>query len=735
MRSREGRSVDWSNYSWDVTQGTLLPGPNVFLQENVFLDSDGYLHLRVAYDYSLEQWTAAEITNQNALGYGTYEFYVVTTPMFWDPNVVMKMFLFDAGDSSFFNREIDIEISKNGDYEEFISTHFALQDDSVAGNYKEVLTSMESPAKYLITWRRGRIDFQITYPISSPFSANFLRYDTVEYAITDATQLFDSGNSAPMINLWRLSGTQAPFYQRDFEVVLTSFCFTPATIAMSGIVVPFYVPPAPLTDMDLAAAKEGADWMIAICHRAPYASSDNYTVFMREYINPILESHGVDLVLCGHSNTYQRSYLMDGFYGPPEDFNSSFIMDAQTPFYKLQNMTHSGTMYVVAGSSGNLDTAASFDHPAIPAAYNGDRGFLFINVTDLSLEQWFVNTALQEIDPIQIFKVTDIPTTVPTTNTPTVSTTVPTTADSTTQSTTTTTTKKATVSIDSDDGSLVQFYENPTVLITDGASGHVISSVLEFNAILDLVPTILVNGTKVRYIYTIGESEAEMDIEWNPLNETFTSPENETFEVPEFSLKWSFSMSASNPDLPSLKWTIGVDYVEFDLIFEELTDWVHVLKIRDRFSTSAVHILIPIYATIDGDPEPLPPFLSNVPSRGNEISLYWVLPFPFEELFFDPSMSVVVDGSDGTSGGYGSGDDINLLIIIAPSILVPLAIIFFVIFASAMIYGYYRENVRRKNLNRAGKRWAVTESAKTVGKGSYLLPDDENLSDSMEYSL
>jgi 3',5'-cyclic AMP phosphodiesterase CpdA len=35
---------------------------------------------------------------------------------------------------------------------------------------------------------------------------------------------------------------------------------------------------------------------------------------MRTNIMPIVERHGVDLVLSGHSHVYERSKLMNGFY-------------------------------------------------------------------------------------------------------------------------------------------------------------------------------------------------------------------------------------------------------------------------------------------------------------------------------------------------------------------------------------------------------------------------------------
>ena len=42
---------------------------------------------------------------------------------------------------------------------------------------------------------------------------------------------------------------------------------------------------------------------------------------MRQNIVPILESYDVDLVLCGHSHAYERSYLINGHYG----FSSEWI--------------------------------------------------------------------------------------------------------------------------------------------------------------------------------------------------------------------------------------------------------------------------------------------------------------------------------------------------------------------------------------------------------------------------
>src|SRR6185503_8118230 len=76
-------------------------------------------------------------------------------------------------------------------------------------------------------------------------------------------------------------------------------------------------------EADLAANTN--EWLIAFWHSPPYTmgshNSDDLTdsagrlVFMRENFLPLLESHGVDLVLGGHSHCYERSYLINGHYG------------------------------------------------------------------------------------------------------------------------------------------------------------------------------------------------------------------------------------------------------------------------------------------------------------------------------------------------------------------------------------------------------------------------------------
>lgn len=81
---------------------------------------------------------------------------------------------------------------------------------------------------------------------------------------------------------------------------------------------------------DLAANRKA--WTIAVVHHAPYTRgpehSDNSALMtaVRKNVLPILESHGVDLVVSGHSPGYERSYFLNGHYGTASSFNRAAMV-------------------------------------------------------------------------------------------------------------------------------------------------------------------------------------------------------------------------------------------------------------------------------------------------------------------------------------------------------------------------------------------------------------------------
>lgn len=141
-------------------------------------------------------------------------------------------------------------------------------------------------------------------------------------------------------------------------------------------------------ERDLSTSRQ--DWLVFVNHFPPYcdgkyASDHNgFLVEVREKILPVLEAHGVDLLLTGHDHTYQRSYLVDGHYGTRDTFDPARHRkdpgDGRTsPMFKNRG-PHSGLVVVVTGTAGAEQPAdpshsdgTRLGHPAMVALPGGDQ--------------------------------------------------------------------------------------------------------------------------------------------------------------------------------------------------------------------------------------------------------------------------------------------------------------------------------------------------------------------------
>jgi acid phosphatase type 7 len=120
-------------------------------------------------------------------------------------------------------------------------------------------------------------------------------------------------------------------------------------------------------------ASTDKEWIVAFLHHPPYTKGSHDSdlerelIEVREEIIPVLENAGVDLVLAGHSHSYERSFLMHGHYGRSTQIDPSVIVDSgsgreeEGPYRK--GTRDVGTVYVVAGTSGLADHVTS--HPAM----------------------------------------------------------------------------------------------------------------------------------------------------------------------------------------------------------------------------------------------------------------------------------------------------------------------------------------------------------------------------------
>lgn len=150
------------------------------------------------------------------------------------------------------------------------------------------------------------------------------------------------------------------------------------------------------------------DWTIAFWHHPPYTkgshNSDTETelIQMRQNFLPILEASGIDLVLTGHSHSYERSKLINGHYGlSPTYTDALYAKDAgtgngATPYQKptLGKSPNEGTVYVVAGSSGQI-SGGTLNHPAMKVSLN-NLGSLVLDINNGGTVNQLVGTFVRE---------------------------------------------------------------------------------------------------------------------------------------------------------------------------------------------------------------------------------------------------------------------------------------------------------------------------------------------------
>lgn len=170
---------------------------------------------------------------------------------------------------------------------------------------------------------------------------------------------------------------------------------------------------------DLAAST--ATWVIAYWHHPPYTKgshdSDDVTDSegkmqdMRQYVLPILDAQGVDLVLCGHTHVYERSMLIDGHYGLSTTLTPSMVLDdgdgrvdGNGPYRKptLGTAAHEGIVYVNAGAAA-LAGGGTLDHPVMTQSLNV-TGTLVVDILGARLDARYISQTGAVLDSFTILK-------------------------------------------------------------------------------------------------------------------------------------------------------------------------------------------------------------------------------------------------------------------------------------------------------------------------------------------
>jgi hypothetical protein len=220
---RTQATISWSGYTWNVKAptGTQGPGPNYWSGNNVWVDANGWLHLKISKNPTNNHWECAEISSTQNFGFGTYQWQIDGPIANLDKNIVLGLFDYSGIDG---RDEIDIEFARwgNSAWPNLNYTIFPKVGDAPApASYSQ---EFSTPGGTYTTHRFKRTSTSVVFKSLYGFQSGDTNLFLTKTFNSPATSI--SGKSMPvLLNLWCYNGL-APSNGQSVEVVIHSFTFT-----------------------------------------------------------------------------------------------------------------------------------------------------------------------------------------------------------------------------------------------------------------------------------------------------------------------------------------------------------------------------------------------------------------------------------------------------------------------------------------------------------------------------
>ena len=221
--SAPGKDIEFGGYAWTVRSGKGGPGPNQWEENNVWLDTATNLHLKISRREG--QWSCAELTMRKRLGFGRYEFQVVSRLDDFDDNVVLGLFNYPTGDvGPDATHEIDIEFARWGNDKNPIGNYTVWPVEKSLKQFSHSflvrLTDLKTTHRFV--WSRAGVSFQSLRGHRSDDGE--LIHSWIYFPNEPARRI--SQQPMPIhINLWLFKGL-APKNGQEVEVIVQQFKFT-----------------------------------------------------------------------------------------------------------------------------------------------------------------------------------------------------------------------------------------------------------------------------------------------------------------------------------------------------------------------------------------------------------------------------------------------------------------------------------------------------------------------------
>ncbi len=210
------KTITFSGYEWLVRQTKNdRHGMNDYDGRNVWLDSDGHLHLLLSERDG--RWTCAEVRLTHSLGYGTYSFDLRDTSQL-DPSAAFSMYTLDPLGSDQNFRELTVDVSRWGDASN-MNGQFVVQPDTVPANVFRFMIPA-GLVTHSFRWEPGRVSFKTVRRSGTASGQNVVAERLFTARVPTA------GAETPHLTLlYDRSAARPP--AKAVEVVVEKFAFLP----------------------------------------------------------------------------------------------------------------------------------------------------------------------------------------------------------------------------------------------------------------------------------------------------------------------------------------------------------------------------------------------------------------------------------------------------------------------------------------------------------------------------
>ncbi len=244
--------------------------------------------------------------------------------------------------------------------------------------------------------------------------------NTNALALTHAVPYFDIFNKVPQnAQLGGLASNHKEFYSYNYGNVhfisLDSYGIELSTYSIWDSLGPQYQ----WLEQDLQ--QDHSMWKVVYFHHPPFtmgshnSDTEGDLALIRQNVARLLEKYNVDLVLNGHSHSYERSWLQKGHFGVEATFSkvlhtvdsSSAKYDGTTNScpYKKDTIDNKGTVYVIAGAAGKLGGVQStYPHDSKYFSDVMKGGAVVLEVEGNRLDAFYIEEDSLVHDKFTIFK-------------------------------------------------------------------------------------------------------------------------------------------------------------------------------------------------------------------------------------------------------------------------------------------------------------------------------------------